>query len=577
LASPATSWRRGSRAALVAVAATVVVLAAGGAWLRFGRPPAPPTLSGSRLLVAPFENLTGDPRLDYVGGIAADGLALIVAQSGSMDVVPSTTVLMASRDTSGGISERMDKLAAATHAGLRVSGSFARRGDSLVLQAQLTDLRTGTIVNTLDPQIGPVGDPIAVVNTLGDRLLAALGSREIALLPQRGFRAPKNAAYQEFAKGFERFVIHGDLVGARPYFARAIAIDPGYVRAYQLLQRMSINLGEYDRADSIARQIEKLPIGLSAAERLQQDYNNAELRGDIPTYLRSMQQLAARDSSPLSLVLVGEAGMFMLRPDLSIPAFEHAIATSILTGGRTAAIHLTWFAESYHQAASYRRELDLLTRNQSVFQDVSAFRGRKLRAYAANGDKQSAISLADTVLRLNDDSTGLAVMRVTNGAQEFRAHGDTVTAARLLATNRAWVAAHPPAGTSPNRQVSEGILFLLTGSSDSAIARFTLAAHNSNRIDAAGYLGVALVAHGDSVRARAIADSLGALGRPWLFGNHTFWRAAIVGAMGDRDLAMQLLQKAHSEGESMHPWHFNSALNGMRGYAPFDALMTPRR
>src|SRR4029078_6322651 len=102
------------------------------------------------------------------------------------------------------------------------------------------------------------------------------------------------------------------------------AIYAGYVGSYQCLQRMSINLREFDRADSIARQIEKL--SLSAAERLQQDYNNAELRGDITTTLRSMQQLAARDSSALSLALLGEAGTYMLRPDLSIPALDHAIS-----------------------------------------------------------------------------------------------------------------------------------------------------------------------------------------------------------------------------------------------------------
>ncbi len=574
-ASRGASWTSGSRAALLAVAATVVVLAASGVWLRFGRSPAPPALSGSRLLVAPFENLTGDPRLDYVGGVAADGLALAVAQSGSMDVVPSTTVLMALRDTSGGISDRLNRLAVTTHAGMQVSGSVARRGDSLVLQAQLTDLRTGKIVNTLDPQIGPAGDPVAIVNALGDRLLAALGSRELTILAQRGFRAPKNAAYQEFAKGFERFALQGDLVGARPYFARAIAIDSGYVRAYQLLQRMSINLGEFDRADSIGRQIEKL--SLSAAERFQQDYNNAELRGDVPATLRSMQQLAARDSSALSLALVGEAGTYMLRPDISMPAFEHAIPTFILMGGRAATRQLEVFAEVYHQAGRYDRELDLLTRNESAFPDIGVFRARKLRAYGGSTSRELAISLADTLLRSTDDSTGAAVMRVTNSAQEFRAHGDTATAARLLAMNRAWVTAHPPRASSPDRQLSEGVLFLLTGSSDSAMARFNLALAKTNRIEAAGYLGIALVAHGDSVRARIIADSLGAMTRPWLFGNHTYWRAAIIGAIGDRNLATQLLQKSYGEGKYMDEWHFTPALNAMRGYAPFDLLVTPRR
>jgi len=40
---------------------------------------------------------------------------------------------------------------------------------------------------------------------------------------------------------------------------------------------------------------------------------------------------------------------------------------------------------------------------------------------------------------------------------------------------------------------------------------------------------------------------------------------------------MQLLQKSHDEGVGMDTWHFSPALNGMRGYAPFDALMSPRR
>ena len=38
------------------------------------------------------------------------------------------------------------------------------------------------------------------------------------------------------------------LVGARPYFERAIAIDPTYVRAYQLRQRMYLNTNGYDSA-----------------------------------------------------------------------------------------------------------------------------------------------------------------------------------------------------------------------------------------------------------------------------------------------------------------------------------------
>jgi serine/threonine-protein kinase len=74
----------------------------------------------------------------------------------------------------------------------------------------------------------------------------------------------------------------------------------------------------------------------------------------------------------------------------------------------------------------------------------------------------------------------------------------------------------------------------------------------------------------------ARADSLGALKRPWLFGANTFWRAAILGALGERDAAVQLLQQAHREGQRMESWHYTAALDSLRGYPAFDALIRPR-
>ncbi|MEJ7812315.1 MAG: serine/threonine-protein kinase [Gemmatimonadaceae bacterium] len=229
-----TSSRSVPRTMLAVLA--LVVVAAGAAWLSFGRRERTGAVASSRLLIAPFENLTGAPRFDHIGRIAADRLALMIAQGGSMDVVPSSIVLMALRDTTGGQAERLRRLAAATHAGLVVSGTVVLRGDSLTLQAQTTDVRTGKVAHTLDPATGPAADPIVAVDALGDHLLGALGSRQLPILPQ-DFRAPKHAAYQEFAKGFERFAVYGDFIGSRPFFERAIAIDSNYTRAYLLLLR----------------------------------------------------------------------------------------------------------------------------------------------------------------------------------------------------------------------------------------------------------------------------------------------------------------------------------------------------
>jgi TolB-like protein len=347
-----------SQASFVAAVAATLVIAIGvvaGAWLWHEREIGSAAPVGTRLLIAPFENLTGDSRFDNIGRIAADRIAANVAQAGSVEVVPSNMVLMALRDTTGGQAERLNRLSTATHTGMIVSGTIVLRGDSLALQAQVTDVRTGKIAITLDPSTGSVADPIPAVDALGDHLLGALGIRGIAILP-RGFRAPKYAAYQAFAEGFEHFALRGDNMGSRPFFERAIALDSTYTQAYQLLARQYLNAGEYARADSMMRKIERLPQGLSAVERLNLEYAKAELDGDIGGLLRAQQQLVARDSSALALGLSGEAAVWLLRPDLAVPALEHSRAAFALMHGGAMLGNISTMAEAYHEAGSYDRE-----------------------------------------------------------------------------------------------------------------------------------------------------------------------------------------------------------------------------
>ncbi len=568
--------RRVFRRTLGFAAAGIVAVATVGAWLVFGRGATRAVTPSSRLLVAPFENLTGDPQYDQLGRIAADRLALGASQNGSMDVVPSSTVLMATRDTTGGMAERLQRLAAATHAGLLVSGTIVVRGDSLTLQTQVTDVRTGKVVVTLDPVAGLTSNSLAVIDAVGDRLLGGLGIRDLTILP-KGYRAPKNAAYQEFARGFERFSRYGDNVGSRPFFERAIAIDSTYTLAYQLLARQYLNAGEFARADSMLRRIERLPQGLSAVERLQLDYASAELNGNLAGLLRAQQQLLARDSSALSLSLLGEAANYLLRPTLAAPALERSLDTYLLMGGPAAASQVAMLAEAYHQAGEYDRSANVLLAKRTVFRDGGVLSGLLLRARAGERASATVLALVDTLLRATSDSSGSTLNRVTTGAMELRAHGDSATAARVLTMARAWIAAHPSAAPSPGHRLAEGVIFFASAMPDSAKPRFTAVARDTTRLDAAGYLGLSEVARGDRGRARAIADSLGTLQRQWMFGANTFWRAAIVGALGEHELAVQLLQQALSEGRSMETWHYVAALGSLHGQPSFERLVRPQR
>jgi serine/threonine-protein kinase len=569
-AEPRTASTRVVRAGVAALALVVVAF---GAWLAIDRRAQPAAVASKRVLVAPFENLTGDARFDNVGRMAADRLAQGIAQVGSIDVVPSNIVLMTLRDTTGGQAERLQRLAGVTHAGLLVSGSVVRRLDSLVFQAQVSDVRTGKVVVALAPVTGPVVDPIAAVDALGDRLLGAIASREMSMM-QQAMRAPKYAAYQAFAAGFERFSLRGDNVGSIPYFERAIAIDSSYGRAYALLARQHLNLRDYARAESVIRQAGRLRDVLTLDERLQLEFQQSELDGDLARGFELQRQIAARDSNAVALALYAEAALSLLQPRLAIPALARSESAYVLMGGSAALAHTLRLAESYHLAGQYDAELRLLDRRRPFFPAAAALTARVLHGYAGAKRSSAAVALADTMLR-GADSTGITARGIVVGAQEFRVHGDPSTATRLLGLARTWYSAQSVRPVFA-RAFWEGTARLMSGMPDSAAARFAALAGDTTFLSAAGSMGLAEAARGNRARARAIADSLGALKRRWLFGTNTFWRAAILGALGERDLAVQLLRQTNREGQRMESWHYTAALDSLRGFPAFEALIRPR-
>jgi hypothetical protein len=74
-----------------------------------------------------------------------------------------------------------------------------------------------------------------------------------------------------------------------------------------------------------------------------------------------------------------------------------------------------------------------------------------------------------------------------------------------------------------------------------------------------------------------MANSIGSIGRKWIFGANSFWHGAVLGTLGEKERAVEDLKRASREGQSMRLWHVMPALDRLRGYRAFDELVTPRR
>ncbi|MFN2344948.1 MAG: BTAD domain-containing putative transcriptional regulator, partial [Dermatophilaceae bacterium] len=131
---PPVAQRRGL---WLVVAGAALVVGAGSMFYLQNRGEAS-LLDPKRVLVAPFENRTGERELDPVGHMATDWIIQGLSQTGLVEVVPFTATLNSARLgpsflDPGDTAERVATLAHETGAGLVIAGSYYLEGDSLVV------------------------------------------------------------------------------------------------------------------------------------------------------------------------------------------------------------------------------------------------------------------------------------------------------------------------------------------------------------------------------------------------------------------------------------------------------------
>jgi serine/threonine protein kinase/TolB-like protein/tetratricopeptide (TPR) repeat protein len=563
--------RSSSRTVVTTIGAAVLMLAA-VAWLAASRLREPP-IAERRIAVAPFENLTGDPQVDMIGRMAADWLSQGIARAESVEVVSTLAVTAAMADAPKG-DNPVERLARLTRASVVVAGTIYPQGDSLRLQGTVVDARSGRELLSLDPVVAPRADPIRGIETLRERLLGAIAmgadtGRGILL------RAPSFAAYQEYLKGEEMFT--RDQAASRPFFERAIALDSMLVPAYSFLAVTYSNANIWDSTEAVTRRLERFKDRFTPFERSMFEWLEANLDGSLTRQLAAAQATVARDSIPGFLYLVGLHANAALQPAVAKAALEKSDSAMVSIGWRGQVAQL---ANAHHLLGEFGEELAMLRWRRRDFPGSTVIPSRELRALGALGRREEALALTDTLLRGITDAAGnTTTAAVLAGALEFESHHtDTATANTMARRVVRWHQERPNADPGPARLQQEGRAWLLLGGLDSAehaFRRWTVRSPNS--IPAAGYLALALALKGDSAQARHLADSLGTISRKWLFGNHTYYRGVVLAALGEREVALRLLQQSFDAGVGKASLHNNLQLRSLRGYPPFEALRTPDR
>ena len=124
LAAAAVAWptfraaRERDLLPVVAIAAAAVI------WGVRREYASPATAAANQVMVLPYDNRTGDPSLDPVGGMVAEWVTEGLARTGVVQVVPNVMVLQSlteARNAAGAFT--LDRVARLTGSGLAVTGS----------------------------------------------------------------------------------------------------------------------------------------------------------------------------------------------------------------------------------------------------------------------------------------------------------------------------------------------------------------------------------------------------------------------------------------------------------------------
>jgi tetratricopeptide (TPR) repeat protein len=548
----------GLAAVALGIAAVVIV------WQvtqRTGEQPAV-VLDAARVLVAEFENLTGDPSLGPMAALTADAVTQGLVELGEVEVVPAPD------DISPGDEGALRAAARDAQAGTVVTGGFYLTGETLDLRARVIDASSGKPIYALKPETGPRDQPTEAIDRVRERVMSAL-MMHVTREPFMG-NPPLYAAYQEYRVGISNISV--DWRAVVEHLERAVELDPEFWLPPVKLVQAYFFVGDDAKLEAQRKHLKQNQDKLSRVDLLEWQYIEARIEGNLPEAFRIARERLTVDPRDFGWIF----NAARLAVDLNRPreALETIGDVKKLDWDHAGTffqnqVMITTAARAHHMLGQHEAELEVVAFGLELYPDLIGIRRNQLRALAALG----RITEVDRVI---SESLGMREKWIKPGeamvtaAAELRAHGYRDDALRVAARCADWCANSTGEDADPITQFA--CLWLAERRDEArALAEQTFDLYPTSRV-VQGVRGLAAASAGDREVAEAMDRRLAAFDDPYRR-NAVIWsRACIAAQLGERERAVELLHEAPGRAFELH---VSPYLEPLHGYPPFEELLEP--
>lgn len=256
--SPAAKAKTFDRRLLLApVALAVIVLGGFFVYQYFGS-----TKSGviNSIAVLPFENRSGSPDTDYLSDGLTDSLIFRFSQLPNVKVSPTSSVMR----YKGKLAD-VNAIAKELEVDAVLSGRLIQLGDSLTINVQLIDARSGKLI-WAEQYDRKMQDMLAtqreIATTLTEKMQLGLASSETGIAKKY---TNSNEAYQLYLRGRYHYAkrTHDDMLKAIENYQKAIELDQNFALAYASTAEAYNSMGK--NPDVAPKDC--IPFGKAAARR----------------------------------------------------------------------------------------------------------------------------------------------------------------------------------------------------------------------------------------------------------------------------------------------------------------------